>query len=156
GGTIRILQSWLPLMRRRGLTGHVVTPPGSDFLQWLSANEVSHTTSPMPWPSRRWPFPTLYYSWRLARWARRHQIDIIHCNEHNISPFAVVLRRMLRRPLVCHVRYKLDPGYPEWLFGKPSRQPDALLWTSRQQRADSAAAMGQVVPSDRQHIIPLG
>jgi L-malate glycosyltransferase len=156
GGTIRILQSWLLLMRRRGLSGHVVTPPGSDFLRWLAAHDVPHTTSPMPWPSRWWPAPGLYHAWKLARWARRHGIDVIHCNEHNVYPFAVVLRRLLRRPLVCHVRYKLERDFAAWAFGGPGRRPDALFWTSRQQQADSADAVRGVLPEHIQQVVPLG
>jgi glycosyltransferase involved in cell wall biosynthesis len=156
GGTIRILQSWLPLMPGCGLNGHVVTPPGSDFVQWLTANAVPHTANPMPWPSLRWPFPSIYHAGRLALWARQHRIDLIHCNEHNVYPFALLLRRFLPRPLVCHVRYKLEPGYSAWLFGGPARQPDALLWTSRQQQLDSKEAIDGIVSKDRQHTIPLG
>jgi glycosyltransferase involved in cell wall biosynthesis len=155
GGTINILKGWLPLGRAAGLVGHVVTPPGSKFLQWLAPHDVPHTTSPMPWPSRRWPVPSLWHAWRLARWARRHGIDLIHCNEHNVYPFAALLRRFLRLPLVCHVRYRVEPAFGRWAFAG-QRAPDALLWTSGQQRADSAAATDGIVPADRQHIVPLG
>src|SRR5438270_8765338 len=96
GGTIRILQSWLLLGQREGLQGHVVVRPGSDFIRWLTAHQVPHTANPMPWPDRRWPLPALWHAWRLARWARRHGVEIIHCNEHNLYPFGVLLRRLLR------------------------------------------------------------
>jgi glycosyltransferase involved in cell wall biosynthesis len=156
GGTIRILQGWLPLMPARGLCPHVVTPPGSDFLRWLEQHGVSRTTCPMPWPSRHWPFPGLYHAWRIARWARRRGVAVIHCNEHNIYPFCTLLRRFLPRPLVCHVRYKLERGFAEWAFGRPSRRPDVLLWTSRQQLQDSEQAIAGLVPASCQHLIPLG
>jgi glycosyltransferase involved in cell wall biosynthesis len=155
GGTINILKGWLPLGRSRGLRSHVVTPPGSKFLQWLSAHDIPHTTSPMPWPSLRWPVPSLWQAWRLARWAHRHRIDVIHCNEHNVYPFANLVRRLLRKPMVCHVRYRIEPGFGSWAFGG-HRAPDALLWTSRQQQSDSAVGIDGVVPADRQHVVPLG
>jgi glycosyltransferase involved in cell wall biosynthesis len=109
----------------------------------------------MPWPSRRWPLPSLWHAWQLSRWARRHRIDVIHCNEHNVYPFALVLRRFLSRPIVCHVRYRLESGFASWAFGG-ERQPEALLWTSCQQKADSAAAVAGIVAEERQHIVPLG
>jgi mannosyltransferase len=58
-------------------------------------------------------------------------------------------------PIVCHVRYRVEPDYCRWAFGG-ARQPDALLWTSEQQRADCRTAIDGVVPDDRQHLIPLG
>src|SRR5689334_20155202 len=137
GGTIRILQSWLLLGRAEGVIGYVVTPPGSKFLSWLREHDVPHTTSPMAWPSRRWPLPALWQAWKLTRWARRHRIDVIHCNEHNVYPFGRLLRPLLRRPLVCHARYQVGADFARWAFGG-RRVPDALLWTSRQQQQDSA------------------
>src|SRR5258708_15840921 len=102
GGTIRVLQNWLPLGRADGLESHVVIPPGSLFAQWLRDNDVSHVENPMPWPNRRRPGSALWHALRLARWARRRGIDIIHCNEHNVYPFALLLRRVMRRPPVFH------------------------------------------------------
>src|SRR4051812_22573420 len=87
GGTIRILQSWLPLGRASGLLGHVVIRPGSDFAKWLPSEGFLFTTTPMPWPSRWWPLPSLWHAHRLARWARRHRVQVIPCNEHNLYPF---------------------------------------------------------------------
>jgi len=155
GGTIRILQSWLLLASNEGLVPHTVTRPGSKFLSWLIAHDLPHTTNPMPWPNRRWPVPAFWHAWKLARWARRHDIDLIHCNEHNIYPFAVLLRNFLPRPLVCHVRYRVEPSFARWAFGG-RRQPDALLWTSLQQQADCAAAIRGVVPDSQQYVVPLG
>jgi L-malate glycosyltransferase len=157
GGTIRILQSWLLLGRRNGsVEGHVVVPKGSQFQQWLRANEIPFTTSQFPVPSKLWPFSALWQAGQLARWMRRRSIELIHCNEHNIYPFAALLRRVTGLPLVCHVRYQFRREYAMWAFGPRSRQPDALLWTSQQQKQDCADAIRGIVPEEKQHLIPLG
>ena len=156
GGTVRILQSWLPLARERGIVPRVAVRPGSLFAGWLSDHGFEHVSNPMPWPNRRAPWVSLWHAGRLAAWARRRRVQILHCNEHNIYPFATLLRRLMRVPLVCHVRYRVTRDFSTWAFGPPSRQPDALLWTSQQQRLDSAAAVEGVVPDDRQRILPLG
>jgi glycosyltransferase involved in cell wall biosynthesis len=156
GGTIRILQSWLLLGRRSGLDGHVAVRPGSHLVRWLEANGVAHVANPMPWPDRRWPMPALWHAQRLARWGRRRGIDVIHCNEHNLYPFGVLLRRLLGRPLVCHVRYRLTREFCAWAFGGRGRQPDALLWTSRQQEADCTEAIRGIVPAERQRVLHIG
>jgi glycosyltransferase involved in cell wall biosynthesis len=87
---------------------------------------------------------------------RQHRIQVIHCNEHNIYPFAALLRFVTRCPLACHVRYLVSREYAQWAFGGRRRRPDALLWTSRQQRMDCAEAIRGVVPEECQHLVPLG
>ncbi len=154
GSTGRILQHWLQIGARAGLTGSLVVRPGSEYAQWGMSGGVATLVDAMPWPSRRAPWHCLWHALRVARWARRHGVEIIHCNEHDVYPFATVLRRVLPRPLVCHVRFRLDGGFAEWAFGR--RPPDALLWTSHQQKADSAAAITGLVPEERQHVVRLG
>jgi glycosyltransferase involved in cell wall biosynthesis len=154
GGTVRILQSWLRLAPSEGVHGFVVTYPDSDFRQWLDAHGIPRAESAMPWPNRYAPWTSLAAAWRLARWARRDALAIVNCNEHDGYAFATLLRYILDRPMVCHMRYRLDPKFAEWTFGR--RRPDALLWTSRQQRADTGDAAAGLVPEDRQHLIPLG
>src|SRR5262249_3416277 len=111
---------------------------------------------PMPLPNARWPFPSLWHAWRVARWARKHGVEIIHCNEHDLYLFGVLLRRFLGLPLVCHVRFHIARQYCQWVFGGSRRLPDALLWTSRQQQEDCAEAVAGIVPPERQEIIHLG
>ena len=155
GGTVRILQSWLLLGPSHGLHGFVVVPTGSDFCQWLAANGIPYIESRMAWPNRRKPWQALSDAAKVILWARRYKIGLLHCNEHDVYPFAHLVRRFLRRPMVCHVRYKLERGFASWAFGR-SRCPDLLLWTSRQQKEDSRPAIDGIVPEGRQHIVPLG
>jgi glycosyltransferase involved in cell wall biosynthesis len=155
GGTIRVLQSWLLLAPDQGVLPFVAAPPGSRFTEWLDAHRISRTESAMPWPDRRRPWRSLRAVWRLARWARAHGVSVVHCNEHNVYPFGAPLAHWLRVPVVCHVRFSVTREFAAWAFGG-RRCPDALLWTSRQQRSDSAAAVEGIVPDQRQHLVPLG
>ncbi len=156
GSTARILQSWLELGRSVGLEGVVVAQSEGDLTRWLESRGFPCRVDPMPWPDRRWPIPSLGHAWRVARWARRQGVELVHCNEHNVYPFGLMLRRLLGVPLVCHVRFLVSRAFCEWAFGLPSRRPDALLWTSCQQRDDSAAAVAGLVPEQRQRILYLG
>src|SRR5439155_1598899 len=123
GGTINILKSWLRLGRPEGLQGYVAIPLGSKFAQWLVENEIPFLENPMTWPNRWRPLPGLWQAAKLAHWAHRRDIQVIHCNEHNVYPFALLLRRFLPRPVVCHVRYRLERSFTQWAFGG-RRQPD--------------------------------
>jgi glycosyltransferase involved in cell wall biosynthesis len=156
GSTSRILQSWLLLGRENGVKGIVGAQKDGAFAKWLRENSIDCQINPMPWFNRFWPLASLWQAWKLARWARKKDVQIIHCNEHNVYPFALVLRRFLNRPIVCHVRFAMDRGFCEWAFGGPGRQPDALLWTSRQQAADCSEAIAGIIPPEKQHLIYLG
>jgi glycosyltransferase involved in cell wall biosynthesis len=156
GGTIRILQSWLLLGRQEDIIqGHVAIRPGSDFHRWLDTHQIPYTFNPLPVPNRKQPWQALWHAGTLTAWARRRNVQVIHCNEHNIYPFGALLRRLMSLPLVCHIRYRVERDYCRWAFGA-GRQPDALLWTSNQQRADCEPAIRGIVPEGRQHLIPLG
>ena len=155
GGTIRVLQSWLVMAPSHGIHAAVVVPTGSHFRTWLSAQRISHVENRMSWPSRRQPWNVLWDAMQLSRWIRGHRIEILHCNEHDVYPFANVVGRVCHLPIVCHVRYRLERGFAAWAFGG-RRCPDVLLWTSHQQKADSASAIDGLVPETRQHVVPLG
>ena len=154
GGTARILQSWLLLGRERGWKSHLVVPTRSDLVDWARAERFPVLVDPLPWPNGRLPVKAAWHAWRVARFAGRG-VDLIHCNEHNVYPFLFLLRRFIDAPVVCHVRYKLEREWAQWAF-RGSRCPDALLWTSQQQKDDSAEAVAGIVPESRQHIVRLG
>lgn len=154
-GTARILQYWLHLGQPHGLRGHVVVQEGSEFVQWGRERQVAVYVDAMPWPNRRRPWESLWHAAKVAWWARQRGVDIIHCNEHDVYPFAMLVKRWLRCPIVCHIRYRLERGFTEWAFGA-RRAPDALLWTSYQQKADSADAVAGLIPEEHQHMFRLG
>ena len=156
GSTARVLQEWLLVAVARGDAPCVVAQAEGPLPAWLRTNNVPVLIDQMPWFERRRPWRSLWHAARVARWARRQGVDVIHCNEHNVYPFALVLRRFLDQPLVCHVRYKVEAGFARWAFRPPKRVPDFLIWTSQQQRDDSAEAMRGLVPAERQAVIPLG
>jgi glycosyltransferase involved in cell wall biosynthesis len=152
--TTRILQSWLLLGRRDGVRATVAVARPGAFADWLAANGIDHRVTPMPWPNRRWPVPAVWHAWRLARWARCRRVAVIHCNEHDVYPFGALVARLARRPVVCHVRCKLDAGFGGWAFRR--RPPDALLWSTEGMRQESGPMLGGRVAPQRQHVVPLG
>jgi glycosyltransferase involved in cell wall biosynthesis len=119
----------------------------------LEQESIPYVVNSMSWPEIRRPWRALPAA-RLARWARRHRIDVIQCNEQQSYPFAAAVARLSGLPIVCHVRCKLDAGFTDWIFRR--RPPDALIWCTRQMAAEGAAAVEATVPEGRQHVIPLG
>src|SRR4051794_37593771 len=89
GSTARILRSWLELGPGVGICGFTVAPREGDLTGWLAAGRHPYRVDPMPWPDGRRPHHGLWHAWRVARWARRQGVDVIHCNEHDVYPFAL-------------------------------------------------------------------
>ena len=132
----------------------VVVPRKGEFSQWLTNEGVSHIVDPMPWPNSLHPRP-IWHLMRVAAWARTRGINILHSNEHDCYPFAAILRRILRIPIVCHIRYLIDPGFAQWCF-TGDKKPNALFWTSERQRIDSEAAAQKFRGIVPEFIVRLG
>jgi glycosyltransferase involved in cell wall biosynthesis len=154
-GTARILLSWITLGTGHDTQSCVAVQSRGTLSDWLDAHGVPFIVTPMPWPDGRRPLASLRAAWRLARWARGRGVALIHCNEHDVYPFATLVRLFLRVPLVCHVRFVIDRQFTTWAF-RGWRRPQALLWTTEQQRHDSSEAIRGVVPETLQHLIRLG
>jgi glycosyltransferase involved in cell wall biosynthesis len=152
--TTRSLQSWLIRGREAGLNPHVIVQQAGDFTNWLGKRQIPYRIDRMPWPDRSRPMSALYHAGRLAWWVRRKGIDLVHCNEHNAYPFAILLSRLTKLPLVCHVRCKIDAAFADWTFGK--REPDALIWCTPQMRAEVGPVAEKTIQPQRQHVVPLG
>src|SRR5262245_5746502 len=155
GSTARTLQAWLLLGRKSGLEAYVGVQKHGALTDWLETHRIPYQVNPMPWFDKKNPFKSLRQAWKLARWARRAAVDLVHCNEHDVYPFGIFVARLARCPIVCHVRFEIAEGFCRWAFTK-GKQPDALLWTSQQQRTDCAAAINGNIPPDRQRVIHLG
>lgn len=155
GSTARVMTCWLKSGPAVGLHGVIAVRQPGDMTRWLESVGVPHIIDTMPWPKRTWPVPALYHAWKVARWARRHKIDLIDCNEHDVYPFGLLVRRLLRRPIVCRVQFMVNREFCSWAFGG-SRRPDGLVWTAQSQKSDCAAAIDGLVPTEWQQVIPLG
>jgi glycosyltransferase involved in cell wall biosynthesis len=155
GASARALQDWVLLGKNAGLSISVVLQHDGDLRRWLQETCVPHVQDPMYWPDRRRVLLSALHALKLKRWMKKRRVELIHCYEHDLYPFAAALRWLTSLPLVCHIHFAPDRGFASWAFGG-SKRPDAVIWTSRQQQEDCADVMAGLVPSNRQHVIPLG
>jgi glycosyltransferase involved in cell wall biosynthesis len=153
-GTTRILREWLIGGRDLGVEGAVCVPAIGSISKWASDNDFRCVVNQMRWPDRLRPWRAIGDGIKLRRWIRREGVTIIQCNEHQIYPFAALLGRLAKLPVVCHVRSKLTKGFAAWSFGK--REPDALIWCTKHMASECQAALAGTVSEERQHVIPLG
>jgi len=155
GASARSLQDWVLLSEQADLSISVVLQHDGDLKRWLQETRVPHLQDPMYWPDRRRVLLSALHALKLKRWMKKHGVQVIHCYEHDLYPFAVALRFVTSLPLLCHIHFAPDRGFASWAFGG-RKQPDAVIWTSHQQQEDCASVMADLVPSSKQHVIPLG
>jgi glycosyltransferase involved in cell wall biosynthesis len=134
----------------------VVIRKDGPLKQWLQDSRIPSRLDPMYWPDRWKAGLSLFHAWRIKQWIKEQGVQLIHCYEHDLYPFAVLLRQITSLPLICHIHFLVDSGFAHWAFGGSRKRPDAVIWTSQQQQNDCAKAMAGVVPSELQYVIPLG
>jgi glycosyltransferase involved in cell wall biosynthesis len=156
GASARTLQDWLLAGPTQGIQSGVVLRKDGDLSRWVAEAGLPTLLSDMCWPDKRHVLQSLSQAVAVRRWMRHHGLEIIHCYEHDLYPFAVALRSLTARPLVCHIHFAPDRGFCQWAFGGPRKQPDAVVWTSEQQKRDCRDAVAGLVPEDREFVIPLG
>jgi glycosyltransferase involved in cell wall biosynthesis len=156
GASARSLQDWILLGRQEAMRATVALRTDGDLRRWLAAERIPYMLNPMPWPDRANALRSVMHAWKATRWMKGHKAQCIHCYEHDLYPFAVVLRMLTSLPLVCHVHFAPERDFLLWAFGSPRKLPDAVIWTSAQQQKDCASAIDGIVSPERQHVVPLG
>jgi glycosyltransferase involved in cell wall biosynthesis len=125
------------------------------FHEWAVARGVPAYEVPLPFPSKRTPLPFLRSLWRLRRIARRHKIQLIHCNEQNIYPIGQYLARMLRVPVVVSIHFTMGREYCEWAF-REKRSPDRMFFVSRGNLQACRDNLAGIVSDDRWRVLYNG
>src|SRR5262245_35597599 len=110
-------EGWFRHLRPKGLEPVVVSHRAGDFHSWAAGQGVPAYEVPLPFPRKSWPWPFLRSLWRLRRIVKRHRIQLIHCNEHEIYPISQYLGRLCGLPVVVSVHFTMDRSFCEWAFG---------------------------------------
>lgn len=100
-----------------------------------------------PYRFDRW----LWHSWRLARWIRAQQVDLVHGNTPRSNLYAWLAGRLAGVPVAWHMRNVLEPGMWD-IEAVLWRLPDAIFCNSRAVRS----RFGAKVPPDRLDVVYTG
>jgi UDP-N-acetylglucosamine:LPS N-acetylglucosamine transferase len=52
------------------------------------------------------------YIWKLAQFIRRHDVDLVHTNSLKAALLGGIAARLLRCPVIWHVRDRIDDYLP--------------------------------------------
>jgi glycosyltransferase involved in cell wall biosynthesis len=148
-------EGWLRLLRARGLDPVLVSRSDGGFQTWVRAHDIPTYQDDLPFPGKRDGVPFLRSLWALCRIVRRHRIQLIHCNEHDVYPIGQYAGRCCGIPVVLSVHFTMDRGFCEWAFGG-RRQPARIFFVSRGNLEACRAAVTGVVDERRWRVMYNG
>jgi glycosyltransferase involved in cell wall biosynthesis len=148
-------EGWFRILRGRGLEPVLVSSNTGAFPAWASEQGVPSYEVPLPFPDRHRPWPFLRSLARVVRIARRHRIQLVHCNEQNIYPIGQYAARLLRIPVVVSVHFTMRQGFSEWAF-RGHRRPDRVLFISRGSLTACRPGIDLHIPESRRRILYNG
>jgi glycosyltransferase involved in cell wall biosynthesis len=141
-------EGWFRTLRSRGLEPIVIATKSGAFPAWTERQGIPTFVMPLPAPDRRRPVLFLRALWNVVAIARRHGVQLVHSNEHDVYPIAQYAARLLSVPVVVSVHFTIDRGYGTWAFGG-RRAPERCYFVSRASLDACRPAMTGVVPEER-------
>lgn len=147
GGTTAATEGWLRTLVPRGLAPVVASDAWGPFPAWVRAQGWSAYALRLPHPDKLRPGPFLRALWRLARLARAHRVQLVHCNEQDIYPLGQYLARLCGLPVAVSIHLRLDRPFCRWAFGG-RRRPSRMFFVSESCRRDCKEALRGVVPPE--------
>jgi L-malate glycosyltransferase len=148
-------EGWFRFLREGGLEPVLISSKAGAFSAWASSEGVPCYEVPLPFPDKRQPLPFLKSLARVVRIARRHRVELVHCNEHDIYPIGQYAARLLRLPVVLSVHFTLRDGYSAWAFGG-RRGPGRMFFISRGSLEACRPDVEPVVPASRWRVLYNG
>jgi len=148
-------EGWFQYLPAKGLEPVLISHQARMFHEWAVDRGVPAYEVPLPFPSKRNPLPFLRSLWRLRRIARRHKIQLIHCNEQNIYPMGQYLARMLKVPIVVSVHFTMERGFCEWAFSG-NRAPDRMFFVSQGNLEACRTSIEGLIPESHRRVLYNG
>ncbi len=148
-------EGWFRFLPERGLRPVLVSRELGKFDAWTKGQGIPTYQNPLPFPDKRRPWRFLKAVWQLRSIARRHEIELVHCNEQDIFPIGSYLARMLQVPIVVSVHFAMGRGFCQWAFGG-KKCPDRMFFVSDGSLQTCADALHGIVSADRRHVLYNG
>jgi glycosyltransferase involved in cell wall biosynthesis len=148
-------EGWFRLLPERGLRPVLVSRERGDFDAWTKSQGIPTYQNPLPFPDKRRPWKFLKALWQLRTIARRHKIELVHCNEQDIYPIGQYLARTLRIPVVVSVHFTMGHEFCQWAFGG-QRMPRRMFFVSKGSQTACAQALTGIVPEQRWRVLYNG
>ncbi|WP_425616590.1 glycosyltransferase family 4 protein [Anatilimnocola sp. NA78] len=148
-------EGWIRLLKDQGLEPVLVSHEVGAFHEWAVERGIPAYHVEMPAPDKWRPWRFLKSLWQLRAIAKRHKVQLIHCNEQNIYPNGQFLGRLMRLPVVVSIHFTMGRSYCEWAFGG-NRAPTRIFFISPGNLDACRPSVEGVIPKDRWRMLYNG
>ena len=148
-------EGWFRLLRDQGLEPVLVSHEVGAFHQWAVERGIPAYHVDLPAPDKWRPWQFLRSLWQLRSIAKRHGVQLIHCNEQNVYPNGQYLGRWLGLPVVVSIHFTMGRPYCEWAFGG-KRTPSRIFFISPGNLDACRPGVEGVIPEDRWRMLYNG
>jgi glycosyltransferase involved in cell wall biosynthesis len=148
-------EGWFRLLKDQGLEPVLVSHEIGAFHQWAVERGIPAYHVDLPNPDKWRPWRFLRSLWQLRTIAKRHGVQLIHCNEQNVYPNGQYLGRWLGLPVVVSIHFTMGRPYCEWAFGG-NRAPSRIFFISPGNLKECRPGVEGVIPEDRWRMLYNG
>jgi len=148
-------EGWFRFLAESGLRPVLVSREHGPFPDWAADRGIPVYYDPLAGPSKANPLPFARSLWNLRTIVRRHRIDLIHCNEHDVYPVGQYLGRVCTLPVVVSVHFTIDEDYCRWAFRGP-KAPRRMFFVTRRSLEACRPALEGVVPESKWRVLHNG
>ena len=148
-------EGWLRLLVDKGLQPVLVSRESGDFQEWAAAHGTPTYEDALPAFDKLRPWIAMRSLWRLKRVVRKHNIELIHCNEQDIYPFGKWLAHFCNLPIVVSIHFTMARDFCQWAFAGWGR-PDRMFFVSGGNQDACQAGVDGIVPEGNQRVLANG
>jgi len=148
-------EGWIRNLAPLGLRAVVASPKLGEFAGRLREMDIPVYKSGFPFPDKWRPWRFCGELLRLARIARRHRVQLVHCNEEDTYPFGNYVARLAGVPCVLTCHFNVARDFCRWAFSG-RRRPARVFFVSQRSRENCLSALSGIVDPDRCQVVHNG
>lgn len=148
-------EGWFRWLRPKGLEPVLVSNQAGAFDTWAKQQGIPSYGIALPFPSKLKPWKFIDSFRRLCGVMRRHDIQLIHCNEQSVYPIGQYLARWCKVPIAASIHSSMSPGFFRWIFAG-RRRPSRVFFISKASRELCRPGVAANVPESAWRILYNG
>ncbi|MFQ3189794.1 MAG: glycosyltransferase involved in cell wall biosynthesis [Paraglaciecola sp.] len=131
----------------------IVVVPASGNMETEARNQGTQTEIyATEQPNFNKPFKAIKNLFAWLKILRKHRPDVIHANDFWVARGVCQAASLLSIPLVCHVHFKQNAEFCEWVF-KGLKEPKAFVFCSHATQLDTGPALEKYYPNAAQYAV---
>ena len=148
-------EGWINNLSGKGLSPVIATSARGAFYQWALDSQIPTYFVSLDHPDKLRPWRFLRSLLKFRKIIRKHNIQLIHCNEHDVYPIGLRIARWFRIPIVVSLHCRVERTGCEWMFGR-GRHPHRIFFLSKGSQNVCTSAITGLIPQGNWRLLYNG